>query len=274
MTVRTVDYSDPVSLSTALLGHDALIITMSTSAPLDQQTKLIDAAAAADVPWVLPNEYGYPKTHRGLAADIPIGAKSAAYRARIEELGRSAWLGITCGFWYEYSLAAGARFYGFDLNKRRVTFFDDGNTRINTSTWPQCGRAVARLLSLKVLPDDERDASPCLARYRDRFVCVSSFRVSQREMLESVMRVTGTEVRDWEIGYEASVERYKAGVEEMRKGNREGFAQLMYTRLFYQDGCGDFESSEGLLNGVLGLPVEDLDEFTRIAVEMAQEHKV
>ena len=44
----------------------------------------------------------------------------------------------------------------------------------------------------------------------------------------------------------------------------------MYTRVFYPDGGGDFEASRGLQNDVLGLPKEDLDEFTKIAVQMPQ----
>ena len=269
--VRKVNYDDQASLVEALQGHDALVITMGVLAPPEQQTKLIDAAAAANVPWVLPNEYGYPQAHPGLRKDIPIGEKNARYRAHIETLGKSSWIGITCGFWYEYSLAAGPHFYGFDLRNRAVTFFDDGITPINTSTWPQCGRGVAALLSLKIAPEAaDDDASPCLERFRNRWVYLSSFRVCQRDMFDSVMRVTGTTAGDWRVGHEASVERYAAGMEAMRAGDRLGFAQLMYTRVFFRDGCGDYETYAGLQNGVLGLPVEDLDAFTGVAVEMAQ----
>lgn len=233
--------------------------------------RLIEAAAAANVPWVLPNEYGYDNSHPGLFKDIPIGEKHAGYREHIEKLGKSSWIGITCSFWYEFSLASGPHCYGFDLKNRAVTFFDDGNTHINTSTMPQCARGVANLLSLKVLPDDGHDESPCLSHYRNRFIYISSFNVSQKDMLDSVMRVTDTTMSDWKIAHEPSVDRYKVGVEEMQKGNFVGFAQLMYTRVFYQDGSGDFETSKGLQNDILGLPKEDIDEYTKIAVQRAQE---
>ena len=270
-TVRKVDYDNPASLIEALQGQDALIITMGTRAPPEQQKKLIEAAAAANVPWVFPNEWGYDKSHPGLFKDIPLGENHAGYTALVERLGRSAWVGVTCGFWYEYSLGAGPYCYGFDIPNRAVTFFDDGNTRVNTSTWPQCGRAVASLLSLKILPDDADDGSACLSQYRNKYVFISSFNVSQRDMLDSVMRVTGTTIGDWKVSHEPSVQRYKVGVEEMQKGNFRGFAQLMYTRVFYQDGSGEFETSRGLLNEVLGLPREDMDEFTKIAVQRAKE---
>ena len=242
---------------------------MGVRAPPEQQTKLIEAAAAANVAWVLPNEYGYDNTNPGLIKDIPIGESHAKYRQRVEKLGKSAWIGVSCGFWYEYSLSAGPSFFGFDIKNRNVTFFDDGETRINTSTLRQCGRGVAELLGLKVLPDDEGDEGACLEKFRNKFVFVSSFNVCQKDMLESLVRVTGTKASDWQIKREPSVQRYEQGVEEYRKGNMYGFAQLMYTRVFYQDGSGDFESSKGLQNDVLGLPKEDIDKATKIALDMS-----
>jgi hypothetical protein len=44
----------------------------------------------------------------------------------------------------------------------------------------------------------------------------------------------------------------------------------MYTRVFYPDGNGDYESSKGTANGLLELPQEDIDEATKIAIERAK----
>ncbi|CAF1690831.1 unnamed protein product, partial [Adineta ricciae] len=48
--IKKVNYDDPSSLVEALKGQEVLIITMAVTAPPDQQTKLIEAAAAANVP--------------------------------------------------------------------------------------------------------------------------------------------------------------------------------------------------------------------------------
>lgn len=157
------------------------------------------------------------------------------------------------------------------MKDRAVTLFDDGNARINTSTWPQVGRGTAALLSLKILPEDEHDKSPTLSQFRDKFLYVSSFLINQKEMLDSVMRVTNTKIEDWKVSHESTQERYKTGMEELQKGNRLGFARLLYSRVFYPDGSGDFESSIGLHNEILGLKKEDLDESTKVAIEMAEE---
>ena len=266
--IKKIDYANPSSIVEALKGHDALVITMNTMAPPEQQTKLIEAAAEAGVPWVLPNEFGYDIENPGLEKDIaPIGEKHKEYRAHIEKLGKSSWIGVTCGFWYEYSLSHGRATFGFDFNNRTVTFIDDGETKINTSTWRQCGLAVAKLLSLKIYSDSDNE--PSLAHYKNKFIYVSSFQINQKDMLDSVMRVTGTKEQDWTIKHEPAASRYKAGLEAMYKGDYMGFAQMMYSRVFYQDGSGDFESGKGLQNEVLGLPREDLDEATEVAVKMA-----
>jgi hypothetical protein len=68
--------------------------------------------------------------------DIFTGPPHKKVRDHIEKLGKSSWIGVACGFWYEYSLGGGPCRYGFDFKNRTVTFFDDGTTRLNTSTWP------------------------------------------------------------------------------------------------------------------------------------------
>jgi hypothetical protein len=44
----------------------------------------------------------------------------------------------------------------------------------------------------------------------------------------------------------------------------------MYTRVFYPDGCGDFEHNKGTLNKVLDLPHEDIDEAIKVAIERSK----
>lgn len=269
--VAKVDYDNHDSLVKALDGQEVLIITMGVMAPPDQQSKLFRAAADANVPWVLPNEWGYNSTNEGLIRDVKSGAvPKAAYVAEVEKLGKSSWIGITCGFWYEFSLGGGPERYGVDFKNRTMTFFDDGNTKMNTSTWPQCGRAIASLLSLKILPEDENDKSSYLAQFKNSYVRLSSFCVSQREMFESVKRVTGTTDADWKIDSEPTEERYKRGVELLGQGSMAGFVMQMYTRLFYPDGSANYEASHGLENDILGLPKEDLDEYTKKAEEFSK----
>ena len=243
---------------------------MAVTAPPDQQAKLVEAAAEAKVPWVLPNEFGGDGLNEEVGKDVFLGPVKKKVRDQIESLGVSSWIGIACMFWYEFSLAGGSIRYGFDFKKREVTFFDDGTTRINTSTWPQTGRSVANLLALKVLPEDENDKSPTLVQFKNKYVYVSSFKLSQKEMFESVLRVTGEKASDWKVTHVPVKDYYAEGIKEFQSGNRAGFAKALYSRYFFPDKPGDMEALVGLDNEKLGLPKEELDEYTKIAVGLAE----
>lgn len=249
-----------------------LIITMSVTAPPDQETALITAAASAGVKWIFPNEWGFDNANPALLRDVAfVGERLAKHRKLIEDLGVSNWIAVTCGFWYEYSLAGTEWRYGFDFKEKRVTFYGDGNQKINTSTWPQIGRAVAKLLDFKVLKEEEGDESEgVLESFKNKTCYMSSFLVSQKDMWESVLRVTGTKESEWTVRYEDVEERYKNGMKMFQKGERRGLGVLMYARSFFPDGAGDFETNKGLSNELLGLPKEDFDACTKAAVERAE----
>lgn len=265
---RNVDYDDHESLVAALRGQDFLVISMSVSAR-DAQAKLIAAAADAGIKWVMPNEYG-ADYERDIAygEDTGLGPPALAARKAIKDAGMN-FVALSCSFWYEFSLAGTAVRYGFDFDKREVTFYDDGETKITTSTWEQCGRALAALLSLPVLPMNEQDGQLTLSKFRNKSCFIGSFRVSQKDMFASVLRVTNTEAADWKIGYEDSEARFKRARELFAQTHEQGYyGMLLYSRTFFKDVFLNFQ--ELLSNKELGLPEEDLDEATARAVEMAK----
>ncbi|KAK9315531.1 hypothetical protein V1524DRAFT_460647 [Lipomyces starkeyi] len=274
--VARVDYSgdDDAALVEALRGQQVLIITMSVVAPSDTISKIVRAAAKAGVPYVLPNWFGHDAANNTLCNDsLPDNRDSIC--AEIESLGISSYLRLVCNFWYEFSLGGGPDRYGFDFNKRSLILFNDGNVAINTSTWPpQCGRAIANLLSLKELPDDETDRSLTLSQFRNGCIYISSFRLSQRDMFESVKGVTGTTDADWTITHESAEQRWKDGQTALQEGDWKVFTKMLYSRMFFPTGDGDYQSSRGLHNDLLGPTVEDLDEFTAIAVRMGENGEV
>lgn len=242
---------------------------MGGMAPPDQESKLIEAAAEANVPWVLPNEWGTDTQDESLSNDILIGEAKRKNRDLIKKLEKSSYIAVSTGFWYEWSLAIPLA-YGIDFANRTAVLYDDGETLISTSTWPQVGRGVAKLLSFKIHSDGEEDHSPCLDHFKNGPLYISSFTVSQKDMLESALRVTKTSLEDWRVTKEPSKDRYAAGMEEMKKGDRRGFGKLLYARVFYPNGGGNLEA-RGLQNDVLGLPKEDLDEYTKLAIKRSEE---
>ncbi|TKX23700.1 hypothetical protein C1H76_4217 [Elsinoe australis] len=269
VTVAKVDYSSTASLVAALKGKDCLIITMAVTAPPEQETKLIEAAAEAGVPWVLPNEWGYEYSDSA-GQDVFFGPGKKKTRQHIESLGVTSWIGVACGFWYEFSLAGGVERYGFDLEKKEVTLFDEGKAAINTSTWAQVGRAVAALLTLPVKREGGASGS-VVEDWKNKHAHFSSFTVSQRDMFESLQRVTGTKEGDWKVKNAPVEEVYKEGKEQMMKGDRRGFGKLLYSRMFFKDQAGRQDLLYGLDDEKLGLPKEDLDEATKRAVGLHED---
>ncbi|KAK3302865.1 uncharacterized protein B0T15DRAFT_437868 [Chaetomium strumarium] len=258
-----VNYNDQETLVAALRGQDFLIITLAVRAPPDTHRKLVRAAAATGVPYVMPSFYGSDIRNPKLASEA-FGAVIKAQLDEMESLGLS-YVSLACGTWYEWSLALGDAWFGFQIKDRKVTFFDDGKTIVNVSTWEMCGRAVAALLSLP-----ESGASPSLSDWKNEPVYIRSFQVSQRDILDSLHRVLNTTDEDWVISYEPAGKRAQDGLEEFSKGIITGMAKNMYAKLFIRSKAGELDYAEGLANEVLGLPEESLDGATKRAVEMVE----
>lgn len=266
--ITSIDYyNEKTALVNALKGHQFLVVTMSVSAPQDMITKLIHAAAEAQVDYILPNWYGQDPEDVSLREDTML---LASFFENIQKESKAAgipYVLLGCNFWYEFSLGGGPNRYGFDFKKKTLTLFDKGEKRLQTTTWPQCGRAIAQLLSLPMLPQDERDQSANLSQFANKAVYVSSFNVSQKEMFESAKRVTNTTDADWTITHETSDVRFKESLELVQKHDFSAFTKLLYSRVWLGVER-DVEMKGPLHNEILGLPVEDLDEATAVAVKM------
>ena len=260
-----VNYDDDASLIKALDGQQFLIITLSVQAPPDLHKRITAAAGKAGVPYIMPNAYGNPISPAGIKKYDVYGSSVIERVNDVKSAGSSS-VTLACGFWYEWSLALGEPWFGFTINDRKVTFFDDGKRTITVSTWEQCGRAIAGLLSLP-----ESGATPSLAQFKNKDVLINSFRVSQRDMLDSLHRVLGTTDADWEIRYETSEKRIADGAADMANGVFTGFAKMLYGGAFLPaNEESDFAGIMELANDILGLPREDLDEATKRAVDMIQ----
>ncbi|KAF2194357.1 NAD(P)-binding protein [Zopfia rhizophila CBS 207.26] len=270
-----VDYNDESSVISALRGQQFLIITLSGFAPPDVHSKIVQAAAKAGVPHIMPNIFGIDDSNEALTSENPLSADIKGITADIEAADLS-YTYLICSLWYEYSLAMGPLWFGFDFANKKLTLYDDGTTKVNLTTWEQCGRAVAALLSLKELPEDANDTSLTVDSWRNKPLVISSFLVSQLDMFESWKRITGDKDSDWTIEKVPSKERYQQGIEAMKNAQdpmsgRMGAAMASFVRIFYPNGGGDYESTRGLDNDKLGLPKEDFDERTAVAKQMVDD---
>ncbi|KAL4731146.1 hypothetical protein ACLX1H_000107 [Fusarium chlamydosporum] len=262
-----IDYNDESSIVAALTNQQFLIITMSPTAPRGTHSKLVQAASKAGVPYIMPNGFMGDIEQVKLGEDILLGPVAKANRDEIERLGMQ-WVTVCCGFWYDYSLAGGEQRFGFDFDNRSIRFYDDGNTKNSTSTLSQVGRAVTKVLSLKELPHDKDDESLTLSSFLNKPVNIKSFVVSQKEIFESVKRVTGTSDADWTITRESTRKRYEEGMALVKAGDMMGFSKLLYARVFFPEDPGDLSAKSH--NELLGLPDESLDDATKAGIDLVE----
>ncbi|KAH7408829.1 hypothetical protein DE146DRAFT_752935 [Phaeosphaeria sp. MPI-PUGE-AT-0046c] len=264
--------NDVAALVEILRGQQVLLVTMSHQSMATTKS-LVHAAAAAGVPYILPNWYGHDANNKQLVEDSLMDSLLDNAK-EVKKLGVSSYFLLVCNFWYEFSLGGGRDRYGFDFSNRSLVLYDNGEVAINTSTWPQCGRAITQLLSLKELPENENDTSATLSQFRNECVYISSFRLNQREMFDSVKRVTSTTDADWKISNTNTEESYKEGMQVLKSGDPEGWMKMAYSRMFFPRGGGDYEASRGLHNELFGLPSEELDHYTAIAVRRGENGEV
>lgn len=245
-----------------------MIITLAVNVDPEVHHRIVRAAGKADIRYIIPNIYAANVVieNQGSVDDFFPAAPPINLLKEIERVGVSSWILLVGGVWFDYSLPSGESFMGFDIDNRKVTFFDDGEAKINTSTLAQFGRAAAAIASLKELPDDEDDKSSTIAQFRNKPVYLSSFYVSQKDILRSIQRVTNTTDEDWEIKYENSADRIENGKAMGRSGYIMGLVQAYYSFIFSPAGQ-KLKTQDKLHNKLLGLPEEDLDEIVRACVE-------
>lgn len=64
------------------------------------------------------------------------------------------------------------------------------------------------------------------------------------------------------------------GREGVMAQNRDLFLKMLYSRVFFTNGDGDYETRIGLDNEVLSLLVEDLDEATAEGIQLPENNEV
>jgi hypothetical protein len=254
--VRKGSYDDEEFLVKSLEGQDVLVLALGFMA-LESQVPLIKAAAKAGVSYVLPTEYGSDVTHPRLSAEWPMLSWKIPYRKLVEDLGVSSWLGVTNNPWFEYVLAH--HMVGLDLSKKTALLLDGGNVRANFTTFKRVGESLAAVLAL---PEAE------LSQYKNNWVYFSSFVLSQRDLLESAKRVTGTTDDDWTITHGDANKILRAAQEEAGKGNMEG-AKPLLMGIVFQEGLGGDYIPKVVDYKRLGLEPEDLDEEMRRVISSA-----
>lgn len=96
--------------------------------------------------------------------------------------------------------------------------------------------------------------------FANKLVYISSFCISQVDLLESVQRVTSFPQSAWEVRFQDTEEKVATGKEKLKQGDVLGHSDLIYGHVFKDGAGGNYQARVGISNEVLALPKEDLDE--------------
>ncbi|KAI7312806.1 hypothetical protein KC315_g11880 [Hortaea werneckii] len=261
LTIQKGTFTDSDFLTTTLQNQDALLLALGFRA-MDLQPHLITAAVSAGVKYILPTEYAGDGLNDPMIDAVPVFQPKRAARRQIEELG-GTWIGITTNPWADQSLRLGL--CGIDLFARKAVLYPDAR-RFNMSTLDQVGLGIARVMSLPVQNAQDRRAS--LEYYANNFVYISSFHVTQRELLASARRATQTSAGDWVVDEEDTVREWIGRCQGMMaKGEMKGAMGLTFAYYLGKGLGGDYQAKALEDMKVLGLHEGDLDAVVKAEVE-------
>ncbi|OHW93445.1 isoflavone reductase family protein [Colletotrichum incanum] len=252
--VKQGDYSDESFLLSAFQGQDVVVLQLSFDSFMTGQKPLIRAAAKAGVKWVLPTEFGSDLAPSKLLDASPLVAGKKQFRDLIEELGMS-WIAIVNNPWFDWSLAQG--FWGIDIKNRSARLFDGGKTKFITTTIGTTAKGTAGVLSL---PESE------LETFRNKPVYLKSFHITQRDMLDSILRATGTEDKDWKVEVLDAAAVVADSEEKVKQGDHAAMLVGFYVNHMREGWGGDY-SAKVTDQGKLGVTEENLDEVVKKVVQ-------
>lgn len=137
---------------------------------------------------------------------------------------------------------------------------DGGSYKANFTTMPRVGASLSAMLS-------QPDA--LLSRHKNSFVYFSSFAASQRDMVASAQRATGTSDADWTFEDKSTASVLEWSRAETARGNLMAAGKALFALAFTEGYGGDY-SDRVVDYAALGLEAgEDLDEvMQRLVAEM------
>lgn len=105
-----------------------------------------------------------------------------------------------------------------------------------------------------------------LSDYKNKYIYINSFYVSQKEMLAAVQHATGTKLEDWTVTHISVDDFIKEGRERVAKGDFWGMVNMLYGSTF-KKGLGDKFYGRELANKKLGLEEENMKEVVKRVVK-------
>lgn len=103
--------------------------------------------------------------------------------------------------------------------------------------------------------------------FKNRYVYVSDFTISQNDIFEASLKTTKTTREDWTITHRTADGLKKEGLDKIGNGNLAGALDLIFASIFKAGLGSDFSATHKLDNEAVGLRESDLVETTKAVLE-------
>ena len=200
--VAEVDYGSVDSLTSTLKVVDAVVSAVAGQA-LENQTVLIDAAAAAGVKRFIPSEYGSCTTSPKVE-NLPFYSSAFKIRKHLQAkatAGDLTWTVLACGAFLEFVFIVPR---AVDWASHKATLLDEGDNKVSSTSMPNVGKAVAAILK-------HSEAT------KNKVVRVSEVIVTQNGLVKIAQEVR-PDVK-WETTKLPSKELLQQGLDGLGKGD-------------------------------------------------------
>lgn len=245
--VFRADYSNVNELRHAMEGQDVVISMVAVFATGGQQN-LVDAAVAAGVKRFLPSEFGPPSRDEKFTAMHPaLPPKVATVDYLRSKESHISWSALVPGAFFDWGLKVGL--FGVDIKSKTATLIDGGTAVVTASTLPTIAKATLAML-------EHADET------KNQYVYISSFHLSQKDLLEAVEKVDG---QKWTVKHITSEDLIAQGNKRMAEGDLMGATDLIGGAALGKQALGD-SRPWGLWDEKLGIERGNLEQAVREAL--------
>lgn len=210
---------------------------------------MIDAAAAAGVKKFVLGEFGMDTKEKELTDAVRVFQQNRIVleyaESKCAEPGiNMKWTGIINGAFIDMCLLDGE--LGFDFEARKATLWNGGGKKIDVSLMVDVADAVVGLI---YAPD----------KYIDELAYISSFTVSQQDILASLRKMDGR--GDWSVEEKPTSWLQEQGDKKIESGDMWGLVDELWAHVF-AEGIGEpYTKVRRSANADLGIPEAGSRDF-------------
>ncbi|KAL7920331.1 hypothetical protein ACQKWADRAFT_328783 [Trichoderma austrokoningii] len=237
--VKRVDITSKEAVQEVLQGQDALVSAIS-SAALDDQKTIIDAAVAARVRRFLPSEYGVDNRRteeRDMGWMVVNKIKVNEYLDEVAAKNKwFSWTGIACGLFFDWGIQT-QFILGINARAKTGEIVDSGNKSWAATNTYFVGETVAAILK-----NPEETAN--------KFLNVFSFKTTQNEVLKIFEEESGSK---YQVSHVKGSDVLEAATARVAKGDYRQSVGPLVQYVFFADGVQgpvDLEANDGELLGI------------------------